>query len=216
MTLPLPLRNRLAELILEAFRAPDARRALGAVWHFCSESEPLMPAGSVPAGFPVEFFEERNGMLALKKAYGRFREELCERTGRAWRLLSDRPLSDSEPALVRALDEAADLFDAGLHFEVHELLEPYWMRAEDLEREILQGLIQVAVGFHHLANGNLEGARALLDEGSAKLVGRSLKGRAVDPFALAVRQTLATVVRLGDDAGRAFDWFTVPRFPREE
>ena len=213
MTLPLPLRNRLAELILEAFRTPEARHALGAVWRFCSEPALALPVASLPASFPLEFFERRGDALALKGAYGRFRDELCERTGRAWKLLSDRPLSTSEPSLGRALEEAADLFDAGLYFEVHELLEPYWMRAEGLTREILQGLVQVAVGFHHLANGNLKGARSLLEEGSAKLLGRSLEGRAVGPFGLAVRETLDAVVR---DGSQAFDWSAVPRFPREE
>jgi hypothetical protein len=212
MALPLPLRNRLAGLILEAFSTSEARHALSAVWRFCSEPGPVPPAG-LPAGFPLEFFERRGEALALKGTYGRFRDELCERTGRAWRLLSGRPLSISEPSLARALDEAADLFDARLYFEVHELLEPYWMRAESLEQEILQGLIQVAVGFQHLANGNLEGARSLLGEGSAKLEGRSLEGRAMGSFALEVRQTLEAIARLGD---RAFDWATAPRFPKEE
>lgn len=213
MALPLLLRNRLAELILEAFSTSEARHALGVVWRFCSEPAPSLTAASLPARFPVEFFEQRGDTLALKGAYGRFQDELCERTGRAWRLLSDRPLSLSEPSLARALDEAADLFDARLYFEVHELLEPYWMRAESLEQEILQGLIQVAVGFHHLANGNLEGARSLLSEGSAKLEGRSLEGRAMGSFALEVRQTLEAIAGLGD---RAFDWATAPRFPKEE
>ena len=58
-----------------------------------------------------------------------------------------------------ALGQAALLFDGRLYFEVHELLEPYWLRAAGRERETLQGLIQVAVGFHHLSNGN-GGARA--------------------------------------------------------
>jgi hypothetical protein len=124
--------------------------------------------------------------------------------------LSRRPLSDPDPSLGAALDQAADLFDAGLYFEVHELLEPYWMRAEGREREILQGLIQVAAGFHHLANGNLKGARSLLDEGSAKLLGRALEGLAVGPFALAVRERLDAIVRNGEAVARS----AMPGFPR--
>ena len=37
------------------------------------------------------------------------------------------------------------------------------------ERTALQGLIQVAVAFHHLENGNLEGARSLLSLGLTKV-----------------------------------------------
>jgi hypothetical protein len=175
-----------------------------------------MPAASLPASLPLEFFERRGDTLALNGAYDRFRDELCERVSRAWKLLSDRPLSTPEPSLGSVLDEAADLFDAGLYFEVHELLEPYWMRAEGKEREALRGLIQVAVGFHHLANGNLAGARSLLDEGSTKLAGRTLGGRAVGAFAMAVRQTLGAIVQLGGQAGRTVDCSTLPRFPRGE
>ena len=64
---------------------------------------------------------------------------------------------------------AALLAERGLFFEVHELLEPRWMRAEGAERVALQGLIQVAVAFHHAENGNRDGAVSLLTEGLAKL-----------------------------------------------
>lgn len=211
MTLPLPLRNRLAELILDALRASEARHVLGAVWRFCAEPALPVSAVSLPPGFPLEFFELSGGRLALKGAYRRFRDELCERAGRAWTLLSDRPFSPPEPSLSEALDESADLFGAGLYFEVHELLEPYWMRAEGEAREILQGLIQVAVGFQHLANGNLGGARSLLEEGSGRLLGRRLEGREVGAFGPAVRRALEAIA-LG---ARAFDWSGVPHFPRE-
>src|SRR5262249_59431356 len=81
-----------------------------------------------------------------------------------------------------ALDAAAALFDAPLYFEVHELLEPFWRDAGGGEREALQGLIQIAVGYQHLANGNLAGARALLDEGCRRLEGRYLEGMDLDAF----------------------------------
>jgi len=204
MTLPLPLRNRLAELIVEAVRTSGARQVLGAVRRFCADPAAPLPATSLPTGFPLDFFDRRGDALVLKGAYIWCHDEMCDRVARAWKLLSDRQLPDPHFSLGAALDAAADLFDAGLYFEVHELLEPYWMRAEGQEREILRGLIQVAVGFHHLANGNLRGARSLLDEGSVKLLGRMLEGRAVGPFGLAVRERLAAV-----------DPSAVPGFPRE-
>ena len=112
-----------------------------------------------------------------------------------------------------ALAQSALLFDGGLYFEVHELLEPYWLRAAGRERETLQGLIQVAVGFHHLGNGNSAGARALLHDGAAKLLGRHIGGVAVDAFARAVVSTLHDVIRLGVEAPTRFLWSSVPRFP---
>ena len=70
--------------------------------------------------------------------------------------------------MTRLLDRAAALANHGLFFEVHELLEPVWFRATEPARTALQGLIQIAVGFHHLENGNREGARSLLVLGLAK------------------------------------------------
>jgi hypothetical protein len=204
VTLPLPLRNRLAELILESLHDTKARSVLSALVRFCAEPEPAAVPSEVGADFPA----------AVRGEFRRFRDELGERTRRAWDIVRDRPLARLEPALGEVLDQAADLFDARLFFEVHELLEPYWMRADGAAREALQGLIQIAVGFQHLVNGNVEGARMLLEEGSAKAAGKRLEGRDLGKFAGAVRSALAAVVALGREAPRAFDWAQVPRFPR--
>lgn len=69
----------------------------------------------------------------------------------------------------RALAAAAALFDAGLFFETHEVLEPPWKAADEPLRTFLQGLIQIAAGFHHRSQGNLRGAESLLREGLARL-----------------------------------------------
>jgi len=104
------------------------------------------------------------------------------------------------------LDAAATLFDAHLYFEVHELLEPAWRAAHGSDRDALQGLIQVAVGYQHLANANLAGARALLREGRDRLRGRTLDGIELEPFAGTVERSLERLLR--------FDWAAVPAFPR--
>jgi hypothetical protein len=181
VTLPLPLRNRLAELVLEAFHDHSARREL----------ETLAADGS---GEP-------------------HRAELAERAERARRLLAGRALDPADAPLEMALAQSALLFDGGLYFEVHELLEPYWLRAAGREREILQGLIQVAVGFHHLGNGNGAGARALLHDGAAKLLSRQIGEIGVDAFARAVVSTLDDLIRLGVEAPARFPWSSVPPFP---
>src|SRR5262249_56095189 len=67
---------------------------------------------------------------------------LRQRAESATRALAALPLGVAEPSLAEALARAAILFDAGLAFEVHELLEPYWVRAHGDDREALQGLIQ--------------------------------------------------------------------------
>src|SRR2546427_6790216 len=67
------------------------------------------------------------------------------------------------------------------------------MAASGETREALQGVIQAAVGWQHLANDNIAGARSLLMEGAARLYGRRLGGRDFDAFA---RATAEAVTRL--------------------
>lgn len=196
MTLPLPLRNRLAELILESLHDPKARSTLGALACFCGGPEDSAAPPEVVAEFPA----------ALRREHRGFRKELCERTARAWDVVRGRPLAGREPPLAEALDQAADLFDARLFFEVHELLEPFWMSAEGAPREALQGLIQIAVGLHHFENGNYEGAWMLLDEGAAKVKGKMLVGRELTEFANGFHRATNSE---GDS------WMVLrPRFPR--
>jgi len=180
MTLPLSLRNWLAELILAALHDSDARRAL----------EDVATSFDAPAAEHAS--------------------EVQQRARRAWRVLRDRALDARHASTASALDAAAVLFEGGLYFEVHELLEPHWLEAKGDDREALQGLIQIAVGFQHLANGNVAGARALLRDGGVKVAGRRLHGLELDPFARAIQECLR---QIGDD-GKDFDWSRVPRFPR--
>jgi DUF309 family protein family protein len=129
-----------------------------------------------------------------------------ERARRAAEALAESPFLGGEPSLDQTLAAAGVLFDAGLHFEVHEVLEPYWARATGAERQALQGLIQIAVGYQHLANDNLEGARALLAEGPDRLRAGRLAGLDLTPFADAVS---AAAARIGHAVS-----IDVPAFPR--
>jgi len=65
----------------------------------------------------------------------------------------------------------ARLFDLGEFFEAHEVWEERWRVATDeTERELLQGLIQVAAAFHKLlVMKSAESASRLLAKGLAKL-----------------------------------------------
>jgi predicted metal-dependent hydrolase len=65
------------------------------------------------------------------------------------------------------------LFNAGLYFECHDVLEEMWSGVRGDGRDFFQGLIQVAVAFYHLSGGNAEGARSML--------GRALKRLAPYP-----------------------------------
>ena len=183
-TAPLRVRNRLAEIILAALEEPDARRALTAV----TETDAPPPDWLEPADLDC-------------------RPLIRQRALSAAAALATRPIARLR-SRAEVLDAAATLFDAHLYFEVHELLEPAWRDAEGGEREALQGLIQIAVGYQHLANGNFAGARALLDEGRRRLRGQTLDGLDLEAFALAVGRTVERIFQL--------DWRTVPAFPRPQ
>jgi uroporphyrinogen decarboxylase len=70
-----------------------------------------------------------------------------------------------------SLARGAGLFDAKRFFEAHEAWEERWAAATDeTERRFLQGLIQVAAGFHKLLEmKSAEAASRLLAKGLAKL-----------------------------------------------
>lgn len=53
------------------------------------------------------------------------------------------------------------------YFECHEVLEELWL--EEGRSPLLQGLLQVAVGLYHHANGNVSGAVKLLTAALEKL-----------------------------------------------
>jgi molybdopterin converting factor small subunit len=58
------------------------------------------------------------------------------------------------------LDEGIKLFNDGDYFLSHETLEEHWVEAEQGERDFFQGLIHLAVGFHHYERGNRAGAKS--------------------------------------------------------
>lgn len=66
---------------------------------------------------------------------------------------------------------AQDLLDQGLAFNAHEVLEAAWKNGPPEERDLWQGLAQLAVGITHLQRGNAKGATALLTSASARLSG---------------------------------------------
>jgi predicted metal-dependent hydrolase len=66
---------------------------------------------------------------------------------------------------------ALDLFNGASFFDAHEVWEDVWRAAPPEEKKFLQGLIQIAVAFHHHSTGNLVGARSLLDRGTRNLQG---------------------------------------------
>ena len=55
------------------------------------------------------------------------------------------------------------LFNNAEFFDAHEALEDIWRAAPPENKKFLQGLIQVAVAFHHYSTGNRVGMRSVLE-----------------------------------------------------
>ena len=70
-----------------------------------------------------------------------------------------------------ALAEAQRLLDEGRPFHAHEVLEATWKAAPDVERDLWQGLAQLAVGLTHALRGNNAGAAVLLRRGADRIAG---------------------------------------------
>ena len=93
-----------------------------------------------------------------------------------------RPLRRGEPGVVgvpdglvlpphESLVEAQRLLDDGRPFHAHEVLEAAWKSAPEGERELWQGLAQLAVGLTHALRGNSIGASAVLGRGADHISG---------------------------------------------
>ncbi|SEB98055.1 DUF309 domain-containing protein [Streptomyces sp. TLI_105] len=69
------------------------------------------------------------------------------------------------------LREAQRLLDAGMPFHAHEVFEDAWKSGPEEERDLWQGLAQLAVGLTHAARGNTAGGARLLRRGAGRLAG---------------------------------------------
>ena len=69
----------------------------------------------------------------------------------------------------RALREGSELYNRGLFFETHEVLEVVWLLEEGEDKPFLQGLIKIAAAFVHYQKGTYQGMWDLLQAGRQTL-----------------------------------------------
>ena len=90
------------------------------------------------------------------------------------RIADDLALDGADAARL-----ADQLLRAGRPFHAHEVLEASWKTGPPGERDLWQGLAQIAVGLTHAHRGNARGAVTLLRRG-AQRVG-AYQGQATSP-----------------------------------
>jgi uncharacterized protein len=76
---------------------------------------------------------------------------------------------DAAPSAGEAVRLAQQLIDDGYPFHAHEVFEGVWKATSGQQRELWQGLAQLAVGLTHMQRGNPKGAAALLRRGAARI-----------------------------------------------
>ncbi|OBI04227.1 hypothetical protein AWC18_10465 [Mycolicibacter nonchromogenicus] len=100
---------------------------------------------------------------------------------------------DLPPAQMLAYAQL--LLDDGLAFNAHEVLEAAWKHRPAAERELWQGLAQLAVGVTHVQRGNVAGAVSLLRRGAEHLE----TVRPPAPYGIDLAGLLDFAARLADD-----------------
>jgi predicted metal-dependent hydrolase len=78
------------------------------------------------------------------------------------------------------LERGLELIRAGEYFEAHEELEDEWRDAPAAERDFLQGLVHVAVAWHHAGRGNRPGCERQLEKAARRLGSYRPTHRGVD------------------------------------
>jgi uncharacterized protein len=112
----------------------------------------------------------------------------------------DAPAAPLSPA--EAVARADELLRASRPFHAHEVLEDAWKHGPAAERDLWQGLAQIAVGLTHAHRGNPRGAVSLLRRGAQRAGSYQGDTYGIDlPAVLGRATTLAdTIERDGLDA----------------
>jgi predicted metal-dependent hydrolase len=125
---------------------------------------------------------------------------------------------EEEPGVPTELDRrllrGLDLMDAGEHYDAHEVLEDLWAGEVGAPRRLLQALIQLTVALHHRGNGNLRGAKALIERALEHVVAVRETCCELEPRALerSLRALNDELEAQRDAAEPRFDPALVPRF----
>jgi len=114
-------------------------------------------------------------------------------------------------------DKKEELFRLGMsqykamdYFEAHEAWEDLWSDYYLEDRKFVQGLIQLAVSFVHIGNGNMIGAKNLLRKCKVKFQDFSGVQRGIHLEKLMNQIEMVRLTYDGCNSPEDFDWDVVP------
>jgi hypothetical protein len=111
----------------------------------------------------------------------------------------ERVPDELDMPVAEAVALAQRYLDNGQPFHAHEVLEVLWKTGPESERDLWQGLAQIAVGLTHALRGNQVGAVTLLRRGADRV--RGYHGRDGFTHGLAI----ADVVAAADNLARQLE-----------
>ncbi len=111
------------------------------------------------------------------------------------------------------MNEVNELFLKGVNafnekrfYDAHEYWEDIWSNYRLSDSKFIQGLIQISVGFFHLTNKNLNGARGLFKKSTNKFDTEriEIRGIEVEPLRQMAKDALDNVLNI--ESHEDFDW----------
>jgi len=117
---------------------------------------------------------------------------------------------NDEEKKERLFFEGLQAYEEKDFFEAHEFWEELWSKYYLADRTLIQGLIQLAVSFVHLGNGNLNGAKSLLNKSAEKFSSFSgvRRGINIDNLKKQIREITNEYEQLM--TVDEFDWAHIP------
>ena len=101
-------------------------------------------------------------------------------------------------------------YRSGNYFEAHESWEEMWSDYYLFVRRFIQGLIQLSVSFVHLENGNIKGAKSLLNKSIEKFEEFNGTQRGIDLNDLLKQINQVNDVYANLISVDTFDWNIIP------
>ncbi|CAH1432123.1 unnamed protein product [Lactuca virosa] len=129
-----------------------------------------LPSNSISRHFPSFYY--KNQFSSSSSSNYNYKPSASYRFPPGRRSIEEDEDDDDEDDLVGGgakFTEAVALFNSRDYHGCHDFLESIWNDSEDPIRSLVHGILQCAVGFHHLFNQNHKGAMMEIGEGVCKL-----------------------------------------------
>ena len=109
-----------------------------------------------------------------------------------------------------------EAFNKHSFYDAHEYWEDLWSDYRLKDAKLIQGLIQLSVGYFHITNLNINGARGLLNKCISKFDLYKPKSKGLD-IELIIKSAEKSLKNLDDiDNISDFDWELVPRLELDD